>query len=113
MFLNAALYEMAKMSQAKQCWKCWGPVKISMINAHLFSICSRNISIGQVLQVINLFVSQFFFAYYIQFCHAMNYGTVQTLINVMAGGEEHFLLKDLLAPYEIVAKKPTSPSPFP
>ena len=41
------------------------------------------------------------------------YGTLQNLLYDMAGGEENFLEKNLLAPYEIIAEKLSAPSPFP
>ena len=42
-----------------------------------------------------------------------HFGTVQNLLFDMAGGDEKFLEKNLLAPYEIIAEKLTAPSPFP
>ena len=36
-------------------------------------------------------------------------GTLQNLLYDMAGGEENFLEKNLLAPYETIAEKLTAP----
>ena len=40
-------------------------------------------------------------------------GTAQNLLYHLAGGEEKLLQKNLLAPYEIIAKNTTAQSPFP
>ena len=40
-------------------------------------------------------------------------GTVQNLLYDMAGGEENFLEKNLLAPYKIIVERLTALSPFP
>ena len=39
-------------------------------------------------------------------------GALQNLLYDMASGEEKFLEKNLLAPYEIIAEKLTAPLPF-
>ena len=38
---------------------------------------------------------------------------MKNLLYDMTGREENFLERNLLAPYEIIAEKPTVPSPFP
>ena len=41
----------------------------------------------------------------------INLRTLQNLSYDMAGGEDNFLEKNLLAPYEIIAEKLTAPLP--
>ena len=38
---------------------------------------------------------------------------VENLLYNMAGEDEKFLNKNLLAPHKVIAKQPTAPSPFP
>ena len=41
------------------------------------------------------------------------FGTAQNSLYYMAGGEEKFFQKNLLAPYEIIVENTTAQSPFP